>query len=643
MSGHPPVAAHCEIFFMPFIMWLVLTSLLGLLDGCATAPPPARPLPSGSVNHVRIDHVIIIAIDGLKQDTLQSYLHRADAGRTGGLHDLFGVRRDGSGIVLTKAVAVQDAVTVFPSFTYPSWTSMFTGVHPGVHGITGNNVFFRDREIARYYTEYHLDAIRAQLDKNFFSNDINPRIQTLHEYVQAAGGQSIVVHNMVTRGSLALKPDFDTLWSYQRNHSQAVDENSLWEAVHALATSNRNPEEPAPGLPSVFTLYFAGLDHVEHLSREGVGDSTVEDARLAYVEHLDELIAKFFAGHPAITRHHFRSPTSDPVRTDPIAWPGLLNTPAWQHTLLVLTSDHGHTPVRWVEALGLEDLKLAFEELSENTGRAYHLEEPSLVNETVLSKVRAMWGLVEEGHISGQSNVVVTINGGTLGLHLKPEIGTWSDRPNYVNEVKPVLEHLLLTLHTNGQGPEAVLYHTGSRYVVVPYNVTETSIQLLPPREVEDSPLNTAAFPMAVERLNGLASNILGDPLSAPDILLLADRSKRLTYANKQEWRVIEGLKKDNHRHFHSDHGHLRSAESAVPIVFVVGSDPDSRPHATICHASLVDITPTILDALGLLGSFENAMAARPSNPRGHSLKHSIEFILGGRGDQENLCPASIP
>lgn len=627
---------------MPQIMWLVI-SLIGLVYGCATAPQPAYPPPSGAVNQHRIDHVIILAIDGLKQDTLQSYLQHTGGRRKGGLRDLFGVQPDGAGIVLTKAVAVQQAVTVFPSFTYPSWTSMFTGLYPGAHGITGNNLFFRDREIARYYTEYHLDAVRAQLEKNFFSDDMNSRIKTLHEYIQAAGGRSIIVHNMVTRGGLALKPDFDTLWSYQRNHSQAVDENSLWEAVHALDTFNKSPEEPAPGLPSVFTLYFAGLDHVEHLSREGIGGKGVEEARLAYLDHLDGLIAKFFTGDPAITRNHFENPISESVRTDPIAWPGILNTPTWQHTLLVLASDHGHTPVRWVEALGLEDLKLVFKELSENQERAYNLEEPSLVNETAWSKVRALWGLVEEGHISGQSNVVVTINGGTLGLHLKPTDGPWSQRPNYAKEVTPVLEHLLLTLHTNGHGPEAVLYHTGSRYVVIPYSITETSVQLLPQMEVADSPLNNATFPMAVERLNGLASNMSGDPSSAPDIILLADRSKQLTYANKQEWRVIEGLKKDNHKHFHSDHGHLRAPESAVPIIFAVGSDPGSHPHATICRASLVDITPTILDALGLLASFENDMAARPSNPRGHSLKNSIESILGGRADPENVCPATIP
>lgn len=629
---------------MPYIfVWLAIVSFLGLLHGCATTQKAAQPPPSGTVNQHRIDHVVIIAIDGLRQDTLQAYLQRASGRRKGGLHDLFGVQPDGSGIVLTKGVAVQQAVTVFPSFTYPSWTSMFTGLYPGAHGITGNSLFFRDREIARYYTEYHLDAVRVQLDKNFLSNDINPRIKTLHEYVQAAGGQSIVVHNMVTRGSLALKPDLDTLWSYQRNHSLAVDENSLWEAVHALDMSNKSPDEPASGLPSVFTLYFSGMDHVEHLSWEGVGGKGIEEARLAYFDHLDDLIAKFLSGDPAITRHHYRNPTSEPVRTDPIAWPGIINTPAWQHTLLVLTSDHGHTPVRWVEALGLEDLKLIFEELSENTGRAYHLEEPSLITETVWSKIRALWGFVEEGQVSGLANVVVTLNGGTLGLHLKPRDGPWSQRPDYLNEVTPVLAHLLLTLHTNGQGPEAVLYHTGTRYVVIPYTITESIVQLLPPMEVVDSPLNTATFPMAVERLNGLGSNMSEDPSSAPDIILLADRTKQLTYANKQEWRVIEKLKTDSHKHFHSDHGHLRSAESVVPIVFALGGDSGSLPHATICHASLVDITPTILDALGLLASFENDMVARPSTPRGHSLKNSIEFILGGRAAPDNLCPASTP
>ena len=101
-------------------------SLLGLVHGCAPAPHIAPTPPSGEINPHRIDHVIVIAIDGLKRDTLLSYLRKSDVKRRGGLHELLGVTNEVAGIALTKAVAVQEAVTVFPSFTYPSWTSMFT-------------------------------------------------------------------------------------------------------------------------------------------------------------------------------------------------------------------------------------------------------------------------------------------------------------------------------------------------------------------------------------------------------------------------------------------------------------------------------------------------------------------------------------
>ena len=81
-----------------------------------------------------------------------------------------------------------------------------------------------------------------------------------------------------------------------------------------------------------------------------------------------------------------------------------------------------------------------------------------------------------------------------------------------------------------------------------------------------------------------------------------------------------------------------------MPIIFALGSDLGTHAHATICQASLVDITPTTLDTLGLLASFETDMATRPSNLRGHSLKNSIELIVGDRTDhQNNICPAPIP
>jgi predicted AlkP superfamily pyrophosphatase or phosphodiesterase len=613
---------------------LIAVAIAWLLQGCGNIQHPGRPSPTGSLQGHRIDHVVIVAIDGLKQETLLRYLSTTSE-KVGGLHDFLGVQHDAQGTVLTKGITVRQAVTVFPSFTYPSWASMFTGLHPGAHGITGNNLFFRDRRIARYYTEYHLDAARAQLEKDFLSDDLNPRIRTLHEYVGEAGGQSIVVHNMLTRGSEARKPDLDTLWNYQSNRSHAVDDNALWEAVHTL-TSSRDGSPPLT-LPTVFTLYFSGLDHVEHITQE-----SPEEARLAYLRHLDTLLAQFFGGHPAITRHHFETSTAQPVRSEPIAWPGLVNLSTWPHTAVLIVSDHGHSPVRWVDAMGIEDLKLMFEELSDTTGRDYRIEEPSLVTESAFSKVRALWGFIEEGSVSRRANIVPTLNGGVLGLHIKPDQGSWSQRPDYARDVKPVLEALLLTMHINDYDPEAVLYYTGNRYVVMPATFQDGGIQLLPYLEVNQSVLNTAAFPQAARRLQGLASSMPGDPASAPDLLFLANRARKLTYANKREWRVIEGLNMERHRHFHSDHGHLRADESVVPMIFAFGHDAGVQPHRTICHASIVDVAPTVLDILGLLPLYEQALQGRPAEQKGQSLKPMIEQSLPGAGAADSVCPPHV-
>ena len=121
------------------------------------------------------------------------------------------------------------------------------------------------------------------------------------------------------------------------------------------------------------------------------------------------------------------------------------------------------------------------------------------------------------------------------------------------------------------KGRKPCLYKQGSRYVFIPYRYDGAAIQLLPAVPLDQSPLNSPAYPMAVQRLNGLASRLPTDPQSAPDIILLADRSKKLTYLNKRDWRVLEELDVTTHRHFHSDHGHLNASDSLVPIIFVRG------------------------------------------------------------------------
>jgi hypothetical protein len=160
----------------------------------------------------------------------------------------------------------------------------------------------------------------------------------------------------------------------------------------------------------------------------------------------------------------------------------------------------------------LDDLKIVFDELNDTRGKAYRLEGPALIDETVLSKARAAFSFFSDGTISGDSNVVATLNGGALGFHVKPSAGEWRDPPDYQDDITPMLEHVLHTLHKNEQGPEAVLYKHESRYVYIPYQYDGTTVHLLPAVSLDQSPLNTAAHPMAVRRLNGLASRLPGSP-----------------------------------------------------------------------------------------------------------------------------------
>lgn len=623
----------------PIQMSLVMVLAI-MLSSCSREPVAVtkQGVPfDGNLGGHRIEHVVVIAIDGLEAGTLWEYLRGYPPKERGGLHDLVGVKPDGDGVVLTKSIAVVNGVTVFPSYTYPAWTSMFTGVYPGAHGITGNTVFFRDREIVRYYSEYHLDTLRVQLEKDFFSNDLNTHLKTLYQYVGEESGQSIVVHNMVSRGSEARKPSFDTLWSYKKNQSRAVDENTLWETVKSLEEFNKDkPTEFR--LPTVLTIYFSGMDHAEHVTHE----DPEKKAQQAYLGHLDGLIAKFIAGNPSIARHRFPTPGADPIQTDFLSWPGLQNNPAWSRTLVILTSDHGHTPIKWNDVMGPEDLKLMFKELSKKSGHPYKVEDPTFIDDSLWSKIRAVLGFLTEGQIGELTNIVPVLSGGSLGLHIKPMGGAWTHRADYVTEVVPVLEHLLLTLHKNRQMPEAVLYNRGDRYVFIPYDHTDSTISLLPGVDIARSPLIGPTYPMAVERLDGLAFRLPGDPANAPDLIFLADRSKGLSYSNKQDWRVLETVSVETHRHFHSDHGHLNASDSLVPMIFHFGGYTGQDALLTICQASVVDVTPTVLDILGKAQLFDKAVAKYPEEVKGHSLKKYLEGVLNHAPQDEHLCAARI-
>ena len=103
--------------FPPVLLCVLL--LIGL-HGCSRLPVvqfSTGTVLHGSLSDHPIEHVVILAVDGLEQGTLIKYLTQNRPRKPGGLHDLLGVRVDANGLQLTKGIAVQQPSTV-SSFLY---------------------------------------------------------------------------------------------------------------------------------------------------------------------------------------------------------------------------------------------------------------------------------------------------------------------------------------------------------------------------------------------------------------------------------------------------------------------------------------------------------------------------------------------
>jgi predicted AlkP superfamily pyrophosphatase or phosphodiesterase len=140
------------------------------------ATPALAPRPPGP-----IQRVLVVSIDGLLPDT---YLH-PDA------HDL----RVPTLRWLVQNGAVSDGVeSVFPTLTYPSHTSMVTGVNPGKHGIVANGSF---------------DPLEQDLDSwRWYAEDI--QVEPIWSIAERAGYDTALIHWPVTLGAKVrwLLPEF---------------------------------------------------------------------------------------------------------------------------------------------------------------------------------------------------------------------------------------------------------------------------------------------------------------------------------------------------------------------------------------------------------------------------------------------------
>jgi predicted AlkP superfamily pyrophosphatase or phosphodiesterase len=169
--------------------------LCSLLAGCAAGESPKCPAAPARAAHVPpgpIQHVVVVSIDGLKPD---SYLHPESHGLS--VPTLRWMVQHG---------AASDGVeSVFPTVTYPSHTSMVTGVAPGKHGIVSNRSF---------------DPLENDLESwRWYSSEL--RVDPIWRIAERQGYDAALVHWPVSVGAEVkwLVPEF---WRAKTVHDQKL-------------------------------------------------------------------------------------------------------------------------------------------------------------------------------------------------------------------------------------------------------------------------------------------------------------------------------------------------------------------------------------------------------------------------------------
>jgi predicted AlkP superfamily pyrophosphatase or phosphodiesterase len=294
---------HAAAFVLRFLLLAPIVVSVSAPAGAAGAPAATDQAPVGS------RHVVLFSIDGMAS----GYLERADALGLA-IPNLRRLQREGT--------TAEGARSVMPSITYPSHTTMITGVNPTRHGITANG--FLDP----------LDPAQMRGEGSFvFYEDI--KVPTLFDAVRAKGGISAAV----------------------------------WWPVTVDAPIDYNfPDFDAPTLHDVRTLLHFSSPEARALAGPpagliGAGDDTELDVlrtriAIAFLQHRPQLLAVHLIALDGASHQHgpygrealAALESVDRHLGELIA--AIQAAGLWNDTTLVVTSDHGFVPVERQVRLG---------------------------------------------------------------------------------------------------------------------------------------------------------------------------------------------------------------------------------------------------------------------------------------------------
>ena len=228
--------------------------------------------PGAAQQPVQTPLLLMISIDGLRPD----YVTAADA---------HGAKIPNLRRFLKEGAYAQGVVGVIPTVTYPSHTTLITGVAPAAHGIFANTTFDPLRENQGGWYWYSEDirvatlwdaAARAGLSTASvqWPASVGARVTWNIPELWRAGtpDDAKLLRAVSTPGLLAeLEPE---LGPYPRARTVEADEQRTRYAVRILEKKR----------PNLLTLHLIALDHVQHVK----GPFTPEV--MAALERLDALV-----------------------------------------------------------------------------------------------------------------------------------------------------------------------------------------------------------------------------------------------------------------------------------------------------------------------------------------------------------------
>lgn len=203
--------------------------------------------------------LLLVDIDGLRPD---HFLSGLQDGRLPNLARLFG----GQSLNRLESLPV---LAPAPSITFTSQACLFTGEHPGMHGIQGNQFFDRfgthSRGRARHYAFDVGDTLAMDDAVLVFSHGLaDKRLQVPSVYTRLAqdGLHSAVIGHMYGSGADTwITPELADLARFTKGgnlfglSAAEFDRRNLEAALDYLHSH---------GMPDVLTVYFMGVDHESH-------------------------------------------------------------------------------------------------------------------------------------------------------------------------------------------------------------------------------------------------------------------------------------------------------------------------------------------------------------------------------------------